>query len=82
MVALAVDDILRLMRLSKLLLLLWLSRLFLPWLHRLQLLRLNWLPLLARRTAGCQLADGEMTSSALLSDMMDVNHLQFRNQRV
>jgi hypothetical protein len=84
------DDILLLLRLSNLLLLLWLSRLLLlwlsrvllRWLHRLQQLWLNRLLLLARGTAGCQLLDSEMTSSAHVSGMTDVNHLQFRIRRV
>jgi hypothetical protein len=72
-----VDDILLVLRLSKLLLQ-QLSRLLLRWLHRLRLLRLNGLLLLVWGTAGCQLLDGKMTSSALTSSTIDVNHLQFR----
>jgi hypothetical protein len=68
--------------LSKLLLLLWLSRLLLLWLNRLQLLRLNRLLLLAWGTAGCQLPDRKVTSGALVSGMMNLNHLQFRSRRV
>jgi hypothetical protein len=65
------------------LLLLLLSKLLLPWLNR--LLLLLWfirLLLLARCTTGCQLPDGETTSSALASDTVDVDHLQFRDRRV
>jgi hypothetical protein len=76
------DDILLLLWLSKLLLLwvnklflLWLHKLLQLWLHRLQLSRLNMLLLLSRGTMGCQLPDSEMTSSALTSGTMDVNHL-------
>jgi hypothetical protein len=76
------DDILLVLRLSKLLLLLWLSRHLLLQLNRLQLLWLNSLLLLAWGTAGCQLPDGEATSSAIVSGTMDVNHLQFRSRRV
>jgi hypothetical protein len=47
------DDILHMLRLSKLLLLLWLSRLLLRWLNRLQLMWLNSLLQLARGTVGC-----------------------------
>jgi hypothetical protein len=80
-VTLAVDDILLVLWLSKLLLLLWLSRLLLLQLNRLQLLWLNRL-LLAWGTVGCQLADGGMTSSALASRTMNVNHLKFRSRIV
>jgi hypothetical protein len=76
------DDILHMLRLSKLLLLLWLSRLLLRWLNRLQLMWLNSLLQLARDTVGCQLPDGEVTSSTLVNSMMNVNHLQFRSRRV
>jgi O-antigen ligase len=71
--------------------LLWLSSLLLlglsrlPWLllNRILQLRLNmllllWhnkLLLLAQGTAGCQLPNGEMTSSALTIGTMNVNHL-------
>jgi hypothetical protein len=69
---------------------LWLNGLLLLWLNRLLLLRLNrllqlWLNrllLLARGIVGCQLPDGETTSSALVSGMMNVNHLQFRDRRL
>jgi hypothetical protein len=70
----AVDDMLLLLWLSKLLRLLWLSRLLLLWLNR--LLLLAWV------SVECQLTDGETTSSALMSDTMKVNHLHFRNRRV
>jgi hypothetical protein len=86
---LVVDDIVLVSWLSKLLLLLWLNRLLLLWfnrlllwLNRLQMLWLNKLLLLAWGTVRCQLPDGETTSSALASGMMDVNLLKFRNRKV
>jgi hypothetical protein len=39
-------------------------------------------PLVGGGTTGCQLPNSEMTSSALGSNMTDVNHLQFRNRNV
>jgi hypothetical protein len=88
-IALAVDDILLVLWLSKLLCLLWLDRLLLwlnglqlLWLSRLLLLRLKSLLLLARGTTGCQLPNGEMTPGTLMSGTTDVDHLQFRSRRV
>jgi hypothetical protein len=78
-VTLAVDSILLWLRLSKLLLL-WLNRLLLLGLNR--QMWFNRLLLLARGSTGCQQPDGKMTYSALVSDMMDVNHLHFRDRRV
>jgi hypothetical protein len=74
-VTLVVDDIPLVLWLSKLLLLLWLNRLLLVWLHRHQLLRLSRLLLLVWGTARCKLPNDEMTSGALTSSMTDVNHL-------
>jgi hypothetical protein len=68
----AVDDILLVICLNNILLLLWLSRLL--------LLRLNRLQVLARGTTTCQLSNSKVTSSALVSSTMNVNHLQFRNR--
>jgi hypothetical protein len=61
---------------------LWLNRLLLLRLNMLFLLRLNRLLLLAWGTAGCQLPNGETTSSALASGTTNANHLQFRDRRV
>jgi hypothetical protein len=70
-----VDDILLMLWLSRLFLMLWLSRLLMLWLHRLQLMWLNSLLLLSQGTTGCQLSYGEVTFCALVSGMTDVNHL-------
>jgi hypothetical protein len=63
-------------------LLLWLRRLLLLGLDKLRLLLLNRPLLMAWGTTGCQLPDGEMTSSALAGGSTNVNHLQFRDRRV
>jgi hypothetical protein len=75
------DNILLWLWLSQLLLL-RLSRLVLLGLNKLRLLRLNKVLLLVQGTAGCQLPNGKMTSSALVSGTMNVNLLQFRDRRV
>jgi hypothetical protein len=75
-----VDGIILWLQLSQLLLL-WLRRLLLR-LNRLLLLWLNILLLLMGGTARCQLPNGEMTSSALVSGTVNVNNLQFRDRRV
>jgi hypothetical protein len=46
----------------------------------LRLLQLHIFLPLAQGTMACQLPNSKMTSSALVSSMMDVNHLQFRDR--
>jgi hypothetical protein len=76
-----VDSIFLWLWLSQLLLL-RLSRLLLLQLNRLLLLRLTRLRLLAQGVVGCQLPDGDMTCSALVTGTVDVNLPKFRDRRV